>query len=73
MTVDPNRQTYTYKYDFEDMSDVSPENLEKWIEEVKKGSVKNHYKSSTPPLYPKYSRKVIGSTFAKDILENDVD
>lgn len=33
------------------MSDISPENIDKWIEEVKKGTVKNFFKSQTPPLY----------------------
>jgi len=33
------------------MSDISPENLDKWIEEVKKGTAKDFFKSQAPPLY----------------------
>ena len=61
----------SFTYVFGKKKDLTKESILNFIEEVREGKVKPNYETQKPPKFRAFSRKVVGKTFKKDIIENE--
>jgi hypothetical protein len=58
--------SYVYKHE----GAATPEGIIKLIEEIRDGKADEYFKSQNPPKARKYSLKLCGKTFKKEILDD---
>ena len=59
--------SFTYRFPNEER--LTKENLIKFIENIEKGQIPQYFKTQKPPKYRRYSKKIVGKTFKKEILQ----
>ena len=72
-TINPETEykPHSYIYKFGKNRVLDKDSLIEFVKETKEDKVKEWFKSQKPEEYPHYSKKIVGKTFKKQILEND--
>ncbi|KRX02200.1 Thioredoxin-like fold [Pseudocohnilembus persalinus] len=71
LNIDPKPHSYVYSFSAD--ADLSSENLYHWFKKVREGEGEEYFKSQEAPFYRKYSKKLTGKTFQREVLMNDKD
>lgn len=61
----------SFVFSFPNKEKLTKENILDFIDKATKGEIPQFYKSQTAPKYRKFSKKIVGKTFKKEIIDND--
>jgi len=65
------RNAASFEYEFPSDTDVTKENLIKFIEEAKEGKIPQAYVGQAAPAFQKYSTRVVQNTYKSQVLDVD--
>jgi hypothetical protein len=69
----PDYETRSYLYSLPLESSLSSQIICRFIEVAQADKLPEYHRSQKEPNYPKFSRKVVGSSFAEEVLRNDMN